>query len=185
MPEPTEPGPTQAQRTITDTVAANPAPEHEGSVFGVQKLKLWYQSLKRRLSSAIEQAREHFRSESTASAEAAGWSSDERERAGVEPPATASGLGREKAPEPMPQADAEPESVTDITVPEPEPDEREQFRQQTMLDEGEPVILDEIVRGDDGQLRWEPIPADQLTDEQAAAIEDARDELAERGPSLR
>lgn len=186
MPEPTkpEPGPTRAERTITQAVNENPAPEHEGSVFGVQKLKLWYQSLKRRLAGAIEQAREHWRSESTASAEAAGWSSDERERAGVEAPATAE-LGRETEPEPAPQAEPEPESVTDNPVPEPEPDERDQLRKQVMADEGEPVILDEIVRGDDGQLRWEPIPSDQLTEEQAAAIEDARDQLAECGPSLR
>lgn len=185
MPEPTEPGPTRAEREITDTVAAHPAPEHEGSVWGVQRLKLWYQSLKRRLSSAIEQAREHWKQESTASAEAAGWTEDERERAGVEPPATASGLGREKEPEPAPQAEPEPESVTDNPVPEPEPDERDQFRKQVMADEGEPVILDEIVQDESGQLRWEPIPSDQLTEEQAAAIEDARDQLAECGPSLR
>lgn len=179
MPEPTKPetGPTRAERTITQAVNENPAPQHEGSVFGVQKLKLWYQSLKRRLAGAIEQAREHWRSESTASAEAAGWTEDERERAGVEPPATAV-AGRENEPEPAPQPDSETESVTDNPVP----DEREQARQAFQEERGEPVLSREVVQAEAGHWEFQPLTADDEWPQDALDEWEQRQQEIEQEP---
>jgi len=181
MPEPTEPepGPTRAERTITQAVNESPAPEHEGSVWGVQRLKLWYQSLRRRLAGAIEHAREHWRSESTASAEAAGWTEDERERAGVEPPATAE-LGRETDPKPAPQAESEPESVTDIAVPGS--GEHEQARQAFQEERGEPVLTREIVQTEDGRWEFSPLTVDDEWPQEALNEWDQRQEEIDQGP---
>ena len=75
---------------------------------------------------------------------------------------------QEKAPAPEPEPDLEQE---------PEQD-REQARQALMIEHDEAIILDEVVK-DDGRWQWQPIDAEQLTEQQQCALEEAKDELSE------
>lgn len=141
-------------------MAANPAPLRPSST--VERLRNWYESLKAGLSDAIKQAREHWRRESSASADAAGWTETEQQSAGIELPVQ----------EPQPEAPAP-------SLAQESDEEREKYRRLVMEEEGEPAILDEIVRTPDGALKWRPISENELTEAQRLALEDAKAELNE------
>jgi hypothetical protein len=76
--------PTKARQQISDAVEAGPAPAAHSNHLPPTRLQRWYGGLKKKLASAITQAREFFQERTEDSAHQAGWQAGQMDEAGME-----------------------------------------------------------------------------------------------------
>lgn len=76
--------PTKARQQISQAIEDSPAPAAHGNHLPPTRLQRWYGGLKKKLASAITQAREFFQERTEDSAHQAGWQADQMDEAGME-----------------------------------------------------------------------------------------------------